>query len=143
CQVLFEQFAPTLGHRMWVQADELGNPPIPAVPSLSDSRPAYKRRCFSFSMLENRTIAAFNSPDTTSALAKLLARFGSAGSTCRASSWRSRGTGLIEQYRDNPPTGSRATRSCCTSFSNGSLVPTWSKGSNSSAKCPAEEFSTK
>jgi hypothetical protein len=31
CQVLFEQFAPTLGHRVWVQADELGHPPIPAV----------------------------------------------------------------------------------------------------------------
>src|ERR1019366_10697918 len=96
CQVLFEQFAPTLGHRMWVQADELGNPPIPAVPSLSDSRPAYRRRCFSFSMLENRTILAFDSSDTTSALAKLAARFGSALSPCRASRLRSPGKGLVE-----------------------------------------------
>jgi len=31
CQVLFEQFAPALGHRMRVQAKELGNPLIPAV----------------------------------------------------------------------------------------------------------------
>src|ERR1017187_8437021 len=74
-------------------------------------------------MLENRTIAAFNSSDTTSAWAQLRARFGSACSACRASSWRSRRTGFIEPYRYNPSPGSRARRPCGTSLSNGSLGP--------------------
>src|SRR5450432_399515 len=93
-------------------------------------------------MLKNKTIAAFISSDTSSAAIELAAKGGLASSTRRASSWRSRRTVLLAQYRYKPPTGWRVTRFCCTSFSKGSLVAVCSKLSSSSTKQPLAEFST-